>query len=397
MYPYEQRSKEETSGSTRANMMKIHHYIEEHYDQALTVESLAQMAGVSPKYFVDLFKKTFGYSALKYLTALRMNRAKRYLTESNYRIREIAQLVGYSDEFYFSRKFKKEVGIPPSAFIQHSKKRIAVCSPALMGQLLALDTIPIAAPLDPKWTPYYYQVHGAHIETHFVYRERHWEEDDMSKIGPDAVIATDMLSDKIKQKLSRIAPILFVSSQVTWKEQLRQIAAFIQKEEKAEAWIERFEQKLLVARKKVSHALGDEQLAILRVYGNDLYLYCNQGMQEILYQQLGLKCVYPCEAPHNLPLTLDELKRLDPDRLLVLVCNESASRTFWLMLQHASQWQKLKAVSKGCVNVIPSDPWCEYSASAVDRMLDELLLLYTGYCPSQLTEKLHGRTNPSVL
>ncbi|MGV2806326.1 helix-turn-helix domain-containing protein, partial [Clostridium perfringens] len=120
---------------------------------------LARMANISPKYFVDLFKKTFGQTTIDYLTHVRMNHAKRYLAESDDRLRDIAQRVGYKDEFYFSRIFKKKVGMSPSEYARNSRQLIAACSSSIIGQLVALNVVPAAAPLDAKWTPYYYNAY----------------------------------------------------------------------------------------------------------------------------------------------------------------------------------------------------------------------------------------------
>lgn len=92
----------------RFNLAAVREYIAEHYHEPLSIDQLAGMAGLRPKYFGELFKKTFGQSTLDYLTELRISRAKQYLQESDYLLREIAHKVGYSDEFYFSRKFKRK-------------------------------------------------------------------------------------------------------------------------------------------------------------------------------------------------------------------------------------------------------------------------------------------------
>ncbi|WP_198508022.1 AraC family transcriptional regulator [Bacillus sp. FJAT-42315] len=98
-------------------------YIEVHYMENLTIDRLAQMAELSPKYFSDLFKKKFGKSVMKYVSELRMQEAKRLMGTAQLSIRDIAHQVGYSDEFYFSRKFKKEVGESPSMYIKNRSLR----------------------------------------------------------------------------------------------------------------------------------------------------------------------------------------------------------------------------------------------------------------------------------
>ena len=87
-------------------------YIDEHSNENLTVELLAGMAGLSPKYYVDLFKRRYGMSTTDYISGLRINRAKQFMASTDLRLRDIAHQVGYQDEFYFSRKFKNRRRIP---------------------------------------------------------------------------------------------------------------------------------------------------------------------------------------------------------------------------------------------------------------------------------------------
>ncbi|MHA7966820.1 helix-turn-helix transcriptional regulator [Paenibacillus sp. CAU 1782] len=50
----------------------------------------------------------------------------------------------------------------------------------------------------------------------------------------------------------------------------------------------------------------------------------------------------------------------------------------------------LNSAASGRMHPIPSDPWCQYSASSIDRMLDELQLLLTGFCPNERMDLCHG-------
>jgi ABC-type Fe3+-hydroxamate transport system substrate-binding protein len=74
------------------------------------------------------------------------------------------------------------------------------------------------------------------------------------------------------------------------------------------------------------------------------------------------------------------------------VCPETTSRAYWLALQHSAAWRQLKAVRSRQVYLISSDPWFEYSAVAIIRMLDEALLLFTGNCPKAFQDNVHGNS-----
>ncbi|MCS7464667.1 AraC family transcriptional regulator [Paenibacillus doosanensis] len=101
------------AGDTTAAIELTQDYMIGHYQEPLTLESLAQMAGLSVSHYSRLFKKYIGYSPIDYLTHLRVDRAKELLVLSDYRLKLIASSVGYTDEFYFSRIFKKVTGVSP--------------------------------------------------------------------------------------------------------------------------------------------------------------------------------------------------------------------------------------------------------------------------------------------
>ncbi|WP_168119649.1 AraC family transcriptional regulator [Paenibacillus sp. HB172176] len=96
-------------------------YMVNHYNENITVEELAKLAGLSVSHYTRLFKKYVNNSPIHYLTQLRMDRAKELLTLSDYKLKALAQSIGYSDELYFSRLFKKFVGISPSQYAKLHK------------------------------------------------------------------------------------------------------------------------------------------------------------------------------------------------------------------------------------------------------------------------------------
>lgn len=109
-----------SSNSARADtdsaLQMTKDYIDQHYNESLTLDRLCRMAGLSLKYYSELFKKHYGVSVTEYIADVRMKHAKRLMMDPELKLREIAHLVGYPDEFYFSRKFKKMEGISPSAY-----------------------------------------------------------------------------------------------------------------------------------------------------------------------------------------------------------------------------------------------------------------------------------------
>nr|WP_304219780.1 AraC family transcriptional regulator [Fredinandcohnia onubensis] len=114
------RSQKITGNSTMAIDTTID-YIVNHYHEHMNLSDLAKMAGLSTSHYARLFKEYVGYSPIDYLTHVRIDRAKELLAISDFRIKEISQSVGYQDELYFSRIFKRIVGVSPTQFSDNHK------------------------------------------------------------------------------------------------------------------------------------------------------------------------------------------------------------------------------------------------------------------------------------
>lgn len=81
-----------------------------------TLEELAQAVGLSRAGLAQKFKKHLGDTPLHYLTVIRMQKARALLSTTTDNIETIAEAVGYSDAFSFSKVFKKVTGMPPREF-----------------------------------------------------------------------------------------------------------------------------------------------------------------------------------------------------------------------------------------------------------------------------------------
>ncbi|CAN7389343.1 response regulator [Paenibacillus sp. LjRoot153] len=88
-------------------------FINKHYKEELSLEKVAEYLQLSPAYLSNLFKKETGQNFIDYLTEVRIGRAKFLLKTTDLKNAEIAREVGYADEYYFSKVFKKNVGESP--------------------------------------------------------------------------------------------------------------------------------------------------------------------------------------------------------------------------------------------------------------------------------------------
>lgn len=92
---------------------EIVRYINQHYADRLTLTDLAGRFFISPHYLSRIFKIATGFSFIEYLTTLRIKEAQKLLRETNLKVAEIAQQVGFEDFAHFGRVFKKLTGNTP--------------------------------------------------------------------------------------------------------------------------------------------------------------------------------------------------------------------------------------------------------------------------------------------
>ena len=91
-------------------------FIEDHYDSKISLTDIADYVGLSSSYLCRVFKEETGVNINTYINNLRMAKAVRLLEDKNYYIKEVAISVGFDDQLYFSRLFKKYYGVTPSQY-----------------------------------------------------------------------------------------------------------------------------------------------------------------------------------------------------------------------------------------------------------------------------------------
>ena len=91
-------------------------FINRHYDSNITNERLAEMCGLSVTHFRRLFKEEIGSSPIRYLTSVRIHWAVKLLKSQMFSVSEVAEQVGFSDIYYFSKTVKQYTGKSPSEY-----------------------------------------------------------------------------------------------------------------------------------------------------------------------------------------------------------------------------------------------------------------------------------------
>lgn len=103
-------------------VQRAQEYIRDNYQKDLSLDELSRELDISPYYFSKLFKEETGNNFVEYLTGLRMNRAKEMLKDDRCSMKEICAQIGYSDPNYFSRIFKKNIGLTPTEYREREKQ-----------------------------------------------------------------------------------------------------------------------------------------------------------------------------------------------------------------------------------------------------------------------------------
>ena len=94
----------------------VERYILENYDKGLTIKKIADHVFITPTYLCHLYKLKTGRTINQFILDVKMNKSKKLITETNMKLSEISEKLGYSNQNYFTRTFTKYFGVTPSTF-----------------------------------------------------------------------------------------------------------------------------------------------------------------------------------------------------------------------------------------------------------------------------------------
>ena len=110
------------SGGTKIG--EIHEYLTKNFRENITLEELSFLFGTNKTTLCKSFKETFGTTVIAYVNSLRIKQARRLVREGSENITEISESLGFSSIHYFSRLFKKTVGISPKEYVKTIRARL---------------------------------------------------------------------------------------------------------------------------------------------------------------------------------------------------------------------------------------------------------------------------------
>ncbi len=91
-------------------------YMNKNLNLKLSLNQISKEAGYSPTYFTTLFKKETNYSPLSYFSHLKIVKACEFLDYTRIKVKEISFKLGYIDPYYFTKDFKKKMGMSPRQY-----------------------------------------------------------------------------------------------------------------------------------------------------------------------------------------------------------------------------------------------------------------------------------------
>ncbi|HKV42458.1 MAG TPA: AraC family transcriptional regulator [Blastocatellia bacterium] len=103
-------------GMPTARLRRVLEFIEANLGEDISLSALAEVAGMGPHYFSDLFKQSTGLSPHQHVLRRKMERAKEQLQNQKISVVEVSAILGFTDQSYFTKVFRRAVGVTPTEF-----------------------------------------------------------------------------------------------------------------------------------------------------------------------------------------------------------------------------------------------------------------------------------------
>ncbi|CAH1197631.1 HTH-type transcriptional activator RhaS [Paenibacillus plantiphilus] len=348
-------------------------YMHTHFDEKITLETLAGLAQLTPTSYSRSFKKEMGISPIEYLTGLRMKHAKESLLKNNSTVTEIAAAVGYSNPFYFSQTFKKATGISPTLYLKRKQLKVATASCFYFtDDLIALGTEPVAA-VDCFHYPGIAPADHQRLLTASL--------NEIRRAQPDLILC-DQYHLSFLEQLKGIAPAVVLRLHAEWRDSYSKMAEIVGGEEKAKHALAQLEFNIHDAREQLRHALGKETLTVMRVDHRLVRIQGRGGhpLNKLLYDELGISpgSIVPPDQT-SVYYEPEAVPSLETDHLLLQKHHlQAGSEKVFSQLQRAKHWDGMPAIQKDNILLISNWFLMSYSPAGRKRIIENLLHYTSG-------------------
>lgn len=350
---------EKGTGSVEATLA----YMRKNYREPLDVGILPRIAQMTPSSYCRAFKRATGMTPSEYLTHLRMKQAKELLASSQYSVKDVARSVGFSDELYFSRLFKKREGLPPYIYMKQAGQRVAVVSKLfLQDHLLAMGIQPIVAPSFPNYyttkSGFPQHLHHRLRGTKALNAEQTIDPQEIMSLSPDVIVRMNVQGREDTDEWKQTPQTLLFNDYLHWYEYQMHIATMFHKESVAEGIIQHIDTVEKQAKDALSSVTRKGRWTILRVLGDEVRMYGVYGhaLTDLFYHKLGFQPDPRVTHASYRADAFSELLALDPERI-ILIWSEKSHVT---ALEQNPLWRGLRAVQENQVYYPDSrdwDPW----------------------------------------
>ncbi|MCI3924720.1 AraC family transcriptional regulator [Paenibacillus sp. TRM 82003] len=332
-----------------------------HYNKQLEIEDIAKLSGAGSGRFYEAFRQYSGLSPYKYITKLRLDSALPLLVDST-PVHEVTRTLGYSDSYYFSRLFKKHMGLPPTEYSTRAAIKIAVLSPVFNGDLAILGITPTIS-IDKGW----------------LYSEHRWAEvlETVLKAKPDLILSGP-LPEALRLRFTEVASVFaYPWKEHSWRTRLKDLAELLHLESVAERWLSYYDMKIENAALHVHKRFGGRQVLLLGIRHRSILLFGMkvQKIRDLYYDELGLAAPPSVGSIGRLRVdSIDELASMDCPCALV-IAESNVSEAFCNELKE--QWMLLNPEHKedSFVIIRHRDPF-RYNAAIREELLEETVYTF---------------------
>ncbi|MBA2938881.1 AraC family transcriptional regulator [Paenibacillus sp. CGMCC 1.16610] len=341
------KSAKEQEPETLVGMEYALAFISENYMKDLKISQLAKMAGYSINHFTRIFKNHMNMTPTEYFLQQRIRKAKQLLFSSE-KMKEVAQQVGYKDEHYFSRAFKKEVGVAPTLYMKDKSRRIAALYYGLDDYLMTLGLYPVAF---LSYQGRVTQHASVPLFESFGQEAARLESiklnyDKLIQTKPDLILTSDRY--EMGGTLECIAPTIKIRHSNDYTKMLSYLASILGKESQAASWKDMYADRKNTLQNKIIEKWGSQTAYYIRVSSDFYRIYGSLNQTgTLLYDDLGLKL--PVEFPHKewaIDFQLSDLKLFNPDHIFLMTDPTEIARQRLQQLMLSEEWLALEAVRK---------------------------------------------------
>lgn len=327
------------------------------YSEPADMEQFARLSGASSSRFYELFRRQTGLSPHKFMTTVRLNESLRLLASSRIPVMDVAHSVGYADELYFSRLFKKHMGMSPTEYAACAQKRI-VMPPVFVGDISVLGIMPELV-LERGWSevpdtrPYIEQIIASNPE----------------------LILTSPISDELSETLSAIAPVVSLAwKEKSWRDRLLQLSEVLGISTVAQRWLDFYDSKAENARFHVRRTLGETPYLLASTFGVRFRVYgkLTSKIKDLVYDDLQVTAPGVAGEIGMLePATFDEIAQINSDNVLFFAPD---SWTDDKCAKLEERWRRLKGnrADARCLIVRCQAPLV-YNAATYESMIDRIV------------------------